>query len=173
MGTFLAVTASLPTILLTAALVVVLCFWALVVARLTKPSSFDEDMDLRAWGVGGVPVTIALSSLTVLAWSLSLGGMLILGVFTSPGPASGLPRIAVPVLAVHAAWRTTRLFVRRLHRPFPDEPGLSGPRPDGGPGPRSHGPRSLTFGAISPRAAVPHASNPLHLALLTPQGRMS
>ncbi|GGS85581.1 hypothetical protein [Streptomyces chromofuscus] len=125
MRTLLAVATGLPTILLTAALVVVLCFWVLVAARLTSTCSFDADLDLRAWGMGGVPVAIALSSLTVLAWSLSVGGTLVLVVFTSPGPATGLLRMVVPVLALLAAWRMTRLFVRPLHRPFPDEPRLS------------------------------------------------
>ncbi|WP_217212908.1 hypothetical protein [Streptomyces sp. AC550_RSS872] len=126
MRTFLAVATGLPTILLTAALVVVLCFWILVAVRLTSTHSFDADLDLRAWGMGGVPVAIALSSLTVLAWSLSVGGTLVLVAFTSPGPATGLLRMVVPVLALLAAWRMTRRFVRRLHRLFPDEPGLSG-----------------------------------------------
>ncbi|GHH23861.1 hypothetical protein [Streptomyces lanatus] len=125
MRTFLAVATGLPTILLTAALVVVLCFWILVAARLTSTHSFDADLDLRAWGMGGVPVAIALSSLTLLAWALSVGGTLVLVVFTSPGPAIGLLRMVVPVLALLAAWRMTRLFVRPLHRPFPDEPSPS------------------------------------------------
>lgn len=126
MRTFLAVATGLPTILLTAALVVVLCFWVLVAARLTSTYSFDADLDLRAWGMDGVPVTVAVTSLTVLAWSLSVGGTLALVVFTSQGPATGLLRLIVPVLALLAAWRMTRLFVRPLHRLFPDEPGLSG-----------------------------------------------
>lgn len=124
MRTFLAVAAGLPTILLTAALVVTVCFWFLVAAGFATADSFDADVDLCAWGMGGVPVTIALSALTVLAWSLSVGGTLALVLFTSPGPATGLLRMVVPVLALLAAWRITRLFVRPLHRLFPDEPGL-------------------------------------------------
>ncbi|MET9970680.1 hypothetical protein ABZZ80_33410 [Streptomyces sp. NPDC006356] len=124
MRTFLAVATGLPTILLTAALVVTVCFWFLVAAGFATADSFDADVDLRAWGMGGVPVTIAVSALTVLAWSLSVGGTLALALFTSPGPATGLLRMVVPVLALLAAWRITRLFVRPLHRLFPDEPGL-------------------------------------------------
>ncbi|MEU8851889.1 hypothetical protein AB0C70_37970 [Streptomyces sp. NPDC048564] len=126
MRTFLAVATGLPAILLTAALVVVVCFWFLVAAGFTTAYSFDTDLDLRAWGMGGVPVTIAISLLTFLAWSLSVGGTLVLVAFTSPGPATGLLRMVVPVLALLAAWRMTRLFVRPLHRLSPDEPGLSG-----------------------------------------------
>ncbi|MFD5841042.1 hypothetical protein [Streptomyces chartreusis] len=123
MRTFLAAATGLPTILLTAALVVMLCFWFLVAAGFTTSYSFGADLDLRAWGMGGVPVTIAISSLTVLAWGMGVGGTLILVVFTSPGPVTGLLRMVVPVLALLAAWQLTRLFVRPLHRLFPDEPG--------------------------------------------------
>lgn len=126
MRTFLAVATGLPTILLTAALVVTVCFWFLVAAGFAGIDSFDADLDLRDWGMGGVPATIAVSVLTVLAWSLSVGGSLALAVFTSPGPATGLLRMVVPVLALLAAWRMTRLFVRPLHRLFPDEPGPPG-----------------------------------------------
>ncbi|MET9828015.1 hypothetical protein ABZ078_01615 [Streptomyces sp. NPDC006385] len=125
MWTFLAVATGLPTILLTAALVVVVCFWFLVVAGFTSVGSFDTDMDLRRWGMGGVPVTVAVSSLTVLAWSLSVGGTLALVPLTPPGPATGLPRLIVPVLALLVAWRLTCLFVRPLHRIFPAPPSAS------------------------------------------------
>ncbi|WP_217208215.1 hypothetical protein [Streptomyces sp. AC550_RSS872] len=94
-------------------------------AGFATTDSFDADLDLRAWGMGGVPETIAVCALTVLAWSLSIGGTLALAVFTSPGPVTtGLLRMAVPVLALLAAWRMTRLFVRPLHRLFSDEPGV-------------------------------------------------
>ncbi|KUM69935.1 hypothetical protein [Streptomyces curacoi] len=135
MRTTLAVATGLPTILLTAALVVIVCFWLLVAAGFTTADSFDADVDLRAWGMGGVPVTVAVSSLTVLAWLLSVGGTLVLVAFTSPGPVTGLLRLMVPALALLAAWRLTRLFVRPLHRLFPDEPGL----PELGPAGHRHG----------------------------------
>lgn len=124
MRTFLAAATGLPTILLTAALVVMLCFWFLVAAGFTTTYSFDADLDLRAWGMGGVPVTIAISSVIVLAWGMGVGGTLVLVVFTSPGPVTGLLRMVVPVLALLAAWQLTRLLVRPLQRLFPDEPGL-------------------------------------------------
>ncbi|CAL9305159.1 MULTISPECIES: hypothetical protein [Streptomyces] len=112
-----------PTILLTTALVVVLCFWLLVAAGFTSAGSFDADVNLRAWGMGGVPVSVAVSTLTAVAWFLSVGGVLLLAACAPPSPATGLLRMALPVAALPVAWRLTRLFVRPLHRLFPDEPG--------------------------------------------------
>ncbi|MDX2681688.1 hypothetical protein [Streptomyces soliscabiei] len=112
-----------PTILLTTALVVIVCFWLPVGLGVASVRDFDADADLRAWGMGGVPVAVALSALTALAWSLSVGTILLLTPCAPPGPATGLLRLVVPVVVLLAAWRLTCLLVRPLHRLFPDEPG--------------------------------------------------
>ncbi|WP_202918421.1 hypothetical protein [Streptomyces cavernae] len=122
MRTFLAAATGLPTILLTAALVVVVCFWLLAAVGVAGVGSFDTDIDLRAWRMGGVPVTVAFSLLTVLAWSLSVGAKVLLAVFALPGPAAGILHLVVPVGALLVAWAATCLIVRPLHRLFPDEP---------------------------------------------------
>jgi hypothetical protein len=127
MRTFLAAATGLPTILLTAALVVVVCFWLLVAVGVAAADTFDPDADVSAWGMGGVPVAVAVSALTALAWLLSVGAILVLAAFVPPGPVSGLLRMVVPVLALLVAWPLTRLFVRPLHRLFPDEPGSCEP----------------------------------------------
>ena len=124
MGTFLAAATGLPAILPTAALVVIVCFWLLVGLGVATARDFDADADLRAWGMGGVPVAVALSVLTALVWSLSVGAVLLLTAFAPPGPATGVLRMVVPVAALLAAWRLTCLLVRPLHRLFPDEPCL-------------------------------------------------
>ncbi|MGW0820247.1 hypothetical protein [Streptomyces sp. NPDC002845] len=128
MDTLLEAATGLPTILFTAALVVVVGFWLLVAVGATGSRLFDEDADLDAWGTGGVPVAVAFSLLTAFAWFLSLGGTVLL----EPVAASGVPRaltgLVVPVAALLAAWRLTRWAVRPLRRFFPDEPGPS--RPD-------------------------------------------
>ncbi|MFI5794336.1 hypothetical protein [Streptomyces sp. NPDC051677] len=124
MRTFLAAATGLPAILPTAALVVIVCFWLLVALGVVSARDFDADADLRAWGMGGVPVAVAVSALTALAWSLSVGTTLLLTAFAPPGPATVLLRMVVPVAALLAAWRLTCLLVRPLHRLFPDEPGL-------------------------------------------------
>ncbi|MFE7901720.1 hypothetical protein ACFU3E_30310 [Streptomyces sp. NPDC057424] len=123
MRTLLSVATGPPTILLTTAVVVAMCFWGLVAVGLTSAGSFDADADLGAWGLGGVPVAVAVSLLAVAAWLLSVGGILLLTVYAPPSPATGLLRMALPAAALLAAWRLTRLFVRPLHRLCPDEPG--------------------------------------------------
>ncbi|MFF8321537.1 hypothetical protein ACF06V_30780 [Streptomyces bobili] len=123
MRAFLAAATGLPTILLTAALVVVACFWLLAALGLVAVGSFDTDVDLRAWHLSGVPVTVAFSLLTVLAWSSAVGATLLVAEMAPPGPLTGL--LLRPVMtggAVLAAWATTRVLVRPLHRLFPDEP---------------------------------------------------
>jgi len=127
MRTFLVAATGLPTILLTAALVVLLCFWLLVAVGVTAADSFDADLDLRAWGMGGVPVAVALSLLTAVAWSLSVGAGTVVAVLAPADPLPGLLRLVVPVGALFVAWATTCLVVRPLHRPFPDEPGPPAP----------------------------------------------
>ncbi|WP_181361619.1 hypothetical protein [Streptomyces sp. A244] len=127
MRTFLSVVTGPPTILLTTALVVLLCFWLLVAAGLTSVGAFDADANLRARGMGGVPVAVAVTMLTV-----SVGGVLLLAVCTPPCAATGLLRMVLPVAALPVAWRLTCLFVRPLHRLLPDEPGR--PNEPGRPG---------------------------------------
>ncbi|MEU9350865.1 hypothetical protein AB0D65_07545 [Streptomyces griseoloalbus] len=117
----------LPTLLFTAALVVVICFWLLVAVRATTARSFDSDADLRSLGMGGVPIAVAFSLLTVLAWLLATGTGVLLDVTLPDGPAAGLLRPVVACGALLAAWRLTRRLVRPLHRLFPDEPGPSRP----------------------------------------------
>lgn len=143
MRTFLVAATGPPTILLTAALVVLACCWLLVAVGVADVDSFDADVDLRRWRLDGVPAMVALSLLTLLAWSLSVGATVVLVVFATPGPATGLLRLLLPVGALLVAWGMTRLIVRPLHRRFPDEAapsGLSeartaGPRDAGGPDP--------------------------------------
>ncbi|MBC7269437.1 MAG: hypothetical protein H5T76_12050, partial [Streptomyces sp.] len=121
MRTFVEAATGLPTLLLTTALVVVACFWLLVGLRLTTVDTFDADADLRAWGLGGVPVAVAFSLLTAIAWGLAVGTTLLLADFVPAGAAAGLLRLATPAGALLVAWRTTRLLVRLSRRHFPEE----------------------------------------------------
>ncbi|MET9046770.1 hypothetical protein ABZX34_28615 [Streptomyces sp. NPDC004362] len=78
MWTFVGAATGLPSILFTAALVVVVCFWLLVAVGATTASSFDSDVDLDAWGIGGVPVSVSLSLVTVFSWFLTVGSTALL-----------------------------------------------------------------------------------------------
>ena len=125
MGTFLVAATGIPTILLTSALVVVVAFWLLVAVGAAESHGFDAHAHFDAWGMGGVPVTVAFSLLTAFAWFLSLSATVLLEPLTHAGPARWLAGPAVFIAALLVAWRLTRLFVRPLQRLFPDEPGPS------------------------------------------------
>lgn len=64
-------------------------------------------------GLGGVPVTVAVSLLVAIAWFVSLAGT----VLTSGAPARG----GVFAVALAAAWAGTRTVVRPLSRLFPED----------------------------------------------------
>jgi hypothetical protein len=123
MPVFVQAAVSLPVILFTAALVVVVCFWLLVALGLAAADAFDSDVDLDAWGMGGVPVSVALSLLVGLAWLLGVGAIVLLVGLAGEGAVTGLLRPVVTVASSVLAWRLTCLFVRPLHRLVPDEPG--------------------------------------------------
>ncbi|WP_406476348.1 hypothetical protein [Streptomyces platensis] len=123
MGTFLMAAAGFPTLVFTAALGVVVAFWLLVAVGVTTPDAFDSDADLDAWGMGGVPVVVAFSLLTAVAWLVSLAGTLLLDPVVAPGMGRALVRVAVLAAALLGAWRVTGVLVGPLRRLFPDEPG--------------------------------------------------
>lgn len=116
MKTLLAAAVAPPTILLTTALVVTTGFWLLVAVGVTTADSFDEDVDLGSWGLGGVPVAVALSLLTATSWSLSVGATSALAASLPSGPTAWLLRVTVPVGALFAAWWLVRLVVRGVRR---------------------------------------------------------
>ncbi|MFF3615186.1 hypothetical protein [Streptomyces sp. NPDC002580] len=131
MRTFVEAATGLTGILFTAALVVAVCFWLLVAVGAVTMDSFDADADLDAWSMGGVPVTVALSLLAVLAWLLNVAATALLSAVLSAvlsahapsGTATGVLHLLAPAGSLLAAWRLTCLFVRPLRRHFPGEPG--------------------------------------------------
>lgn len=124
MRTVLVAAAGFPTLLFTAALVVVVVFWLLVAVGAAASDSFDADVDLDAWGLGGVPVAVALSALTAFAWILSVGATVLLGPAVPPG-ALVLTCVLLPLPALCVAWRLTRWCLRPLRRRLPEEPAPS------------------------------------------------
>ncbi|MGW1157497.1 hypothetical protein ACWD5Q_27315 [Streptomyces sp. NPDC002513] len=130
MRVFVEAATGFPGLLFTAALVVVVCFWLLVGLGVTASDSFDPDVDLGGWGMGGVPVAVALSLLTVLAWFLGVGASVLFAALAPSGTMTGVLRPVVSAAALYAAWRLTRLLVRPLHRLFPGEPGPVHPTAD-------------------------------------------
>ncbi|MFD9882812.1 hypothetical protein ACFWZT_15320 [Streptomyces alboflavus] len=125
MGAFVEASMGFPTAVFTAALAVVVVFWLLVAVGVTDSDGFDADASLSAWGPGGVPVTVAVSFMTVLSWFLSLSASVLASAVALPGSvrfvAGAVALIAVPLVA----WRVTRVAARPFARFFPDEPGPS------------------------------------------------
>jgi hypothetical protein len=122
MTEFLSAAFAFPAVIFGAALVVVVCFWLLVLAGAAGPDSFDSDLDSEAVGFGGVPVSVSVSLSVVICWFTGLTG----SVLVLRSGATGTPRAALH-LAVLAgslliAWGVVRMLVRRFRRFFPAEP---------------------------------------------------
>ncbi|MEU8644383.1 hypothetical protein ACIRRT_29560 [Streptomyces sp. NPDC102256] len=128
MRTFVEAATGLPGILFTAALVVALSFWLLVAVGVVTVDAFDSDVDLDAWNMRGVPVTVAMSLLSAFAWLLNVGVTALLTVPAASGFPVSVLHLPASAGSLLVAWRLTCLFVRPLHRLFPDEPSL--PEPD-------------------------------------------
>ncbi|MFF0187593.1 hypothetical protein [Streptomyces sp. NPDC005244] len=114
MRMFVEAATGLPGILFTAALVVAACFWLLAALGVVAVNTFDTDVDLDAWGMGGVPVTVALSLLAALAWLLNTGLAFLITVAATPGAVAGVLRLAASAGALLVAWWLTCLSVRPL-----------------------------------------------------------
>ncbi|MFC9289969.1 hypothetical protein [Streptomyces sp. NPDC057052] len=127
MRTFFMVATGFPTFLFTVPLLVAAGFWLLVAVGAADPRTFDEDADLGALGLGGVPVAVAVSLWTALAWAGSLGAAVLLEPLAFPGPARALTGLAVLAAAPAVSWSATRTLVRLPRRLRPDEPGPSTP----------------------------------------------
>ncbi|WP_327342326.1 hypothetical protein [Streptomyces europaeiscabiei] len=102
-------------------------FWLMVAVGAADSDTFDRDANLDAWGMGGVPVAVALSLWTGFAWSGSLGLTVLLDPVAFSGPTRALTGLTAFVAAALASWRVTRVLVRLLRRLHPDEPGPSSP----------------------------------------------
>ncbi|MFF3288862.1 hypothetical protein [Streptomyces sp. NPDC003023] len=129
MNEFLATAFSFPTVLLSAALAVVIVFWALVLLGVAEHDSFDGDVAQpgtgAAAGLGGVPVAVAASVLIAVAWFTSLAGSVPLRRSGLVGIPYAALACAVLAAASLVAWFVTRRLVRTLARLFPAEPGPS------------------------------------------------
>ncbi|MFV0128856.1 hypothetical protein ACLGI4_14235 [Streptomyces sp. HMX112] len=75
---FLRAVAAFPTVLFTAALVVVIGFWLLVLLGVAGTADFDTDVDGDALGLGGVPVSVALSLVIAQSWCAGVTGSVLL-----------------------------------------------------------------------------------------------
>ncbi|MFF5568322.1 hypothetical protein ACFY7Z_27715 [Streptomyces sp. NPDC012623] len=129
MSEFLSAATSFPAVLFGVALIVVIAFWLLVLAGAAEYDAFTSQVDLdspvgtgaNATGLGGVPVTIPVSSLIAIAWFTSLAGSVLVRRQVEPGTVRTLWSFAVLAAASLIAWGVTRLLVRRLRDLVPEQ----------------------------------------------------
>ena len=115
MDEFIEAVLTCPTVLFTPLLVVVIGYWLVVVAGGADPEADAGAGDFLGFaGLGGVPASITLSLLIVLAWFGSLVG--------SELPLAGW---LVLLAALPLAWLLTRLAVIPIRRLMPDGPDAS------------------------------------------------
>lgn len=119
---FLSVALAFPTVLFGAALVVVVCFWLLVLAGAAGHDSFDTDLDTEAAGFGGVPVSVSVSLFVVVAWFTGLTGSVLVLSSGATGTLRAVFHLAVLAGSLLTAWGVVRMLVRRFRRFFPAEP---------------------------------------------------
>ncbi|WP_330320340.1 hypothetical protein OG927_15770 [Streptomyces clavifer] len=122
MTEFLSAALTFPAVLFGAALVVVVCFWLLVLAGAAAYDTFDSDLDADAVGVGGVPVAVSVSLAVVVSWFISLTGSALVVRSGVTGTARSLLHVVVLAGALLIAWGAVRMLVRHFRRYFPAEP---------------------------------------------------
>ncbi|MDT0571948.1 hypothetical protein RM704_31610 [Streptomyces sp. DSM 3412] len=135
MRTFLEAATGFPTFLFTVPLLAAAGFWLLVAMGVVGSRAFDEDADLGALGLGGIPVAVAFSLWTGFSWAGSLGAAVLLEPSAPSGPTRALTGLAVLVVVPPVSWCATRALVRLPRRLRPDAPPAHGPR-DGAGGER-------------------------------------
>ncbi|MVO88303.1 hypothetical protein GPA10_26960 [Streptomyces sp. p1417] len=103
-----------PGVAFSSAMAVVVCFWLLVALGAGRAGSFDEDADLGAVGLGGVPVAVAASLMTVIGWTVSLAGTVAVTRAHWAGLAHAAADVALLATSGAVAWGATYALVR-LH----------------------------------------------------------
>ncbi|MEV7113869.1 hypothetical protein [Streptomyces anulatus] len=124
MDEFLGAALGFPAVIFGAALVVVVCFWLLVLAGAAGHDSFDADLDTGPAGLGGVPVSVSVSVslLVVLSWFGSLTGTVLLRRSETGGTTRAVLAVAVLAGSLLLAWAAVHLLLHRFRRYFPAEP---------------------------------------------------
>jgi hypothetical protein len=138
---FVSAALGFPAVVFSFALVVVIGYWVLVMLGGLGVDALDNDSGdsdsggsaggdadggvLDGLGLGGVPVTLALSLLVAVAWFVSLAGTVLLDRLDVPGLVLVLLALAVLVVALVSAWLMARLLLLPLRRLLPSGPEAS------------------------------------------------
>lgn len=128
---------SLPAVVFSVLMIVVIGYWLVVLIGALDIDLLDPDVGgeadagsdaegglaglLSGIGLGGVPVTVALSLLIAFAWFTSLVGTVVLRGTGFVTAVLVLLWIAVVVAALLVGWCGARLLVLPLRRLFPDD----------------------------------------------------
>ncbi|EPH40203.1 hypothetical protein ABT390_25525 [Streptomyces aurantiacus] len=120
MGELVDAAVGFPGVAFSSALAVVVCFWLLVAVGAVRVDSFDEDADLGTVGLGGVPVSVAVSLLTGTGWAVSIGGTVAVARTDWTGLAHAAGDVGLLALSALVAWGVTRALARPLAWAFRD-----------------------------------------------------
>ncbi|WJV50225.1 hypothetical protein [Streptomyces flavofungini] len=125
MGELIDAAVGFPGVAFTSAMAVVVCFWLLVAVGLGRADTFDEDADLGAAGLGGVPVAVAVSLLVGTGWLVSLAGSVALARTGWTGLAHAAGDLGLLAVSALVAYGVTRGLVRVSTRAARDRAGPS------------------------------------------------
>lgn len=130
MGALIGTALEFPAVLFGPPLLVVLAYWLFVLVGGAGLDAFEGSGGVEAgtstaghgslpaaWGLGGVPATVAVSVLTAIAWFCAL-------VVTALLHTTWLRTLTLP-LVVAVAWAATRLLLRPLGRLGAPEAGIT------------------------------------------------
>lgn len=119
MGEFLALAFGLPTMPLTVLVLAVFGFWLFTIFGLADSESLDGLAVagvLAGFGLGHVPVMVALSVFILFSWALTLMGSSYLEALDAPGWLLAVLAFVVLAIALLLAWAATWLVVLGLRR---------------------------------------------------------
>jgi hypothetical protein len=122
MGEFVDAALSFPAVIFSVLLVVVVIYWLLVLIGTLDIEIGDLDLD-DASGLGGVPVTVTVSVLAVVAWFVSLvGGVVITAIdaIDAGGVVSVVIGLGVLLVALVAGLYAARLVAVPLRKIYAD-----------------------------------------------------
>ncbi|WP_432107535.1 hypothetical protein [Streptomyces sp. AA1529] len=125
MGTFLEATTAFPTVVFSAALLVVVLGWLLAALGSVDPEEAAAPFGAVFSGLAGLPAAVGVSLLTAVAWLLSLaGGLLLDRAGLGPGPQAAAGAVLL-VAAPSAGWPLARAAARVAARALPTGTGPS------------------------------------------------
>jgi hypothetical protein len=129
----------IPSALFSLLMLVVLGYWLLVLSGRLGVDALGGDTGaagpssqpsrtggiLAGLGLGGVPVTVALSLLVTLAWAVSVVGRALLDVRGSNVGRQPVPTALLALVALFVGWLATRLVLVPLRAAFEGEQPMS------------------------------------------------